>query len=52
MAEPADRLSELKIDRSADAAAGRRWLVPALVILVVAALAAGWVWFAGSGGGA
>ncbi len=46
MAEPADRLSELKIDRSADAAAGRGWLLPVVVVAVVLAAVAAWLLFA------
>ncbi len=38
MADPADRISQLKIDRDAPAEAGRGWLVPALIatLLIVA----------------
>ncbi len=50
MADPADRLSELKIDRDADAADGGGRLLPAVLMAVVAAAGiAGWFLFAGSG---
>jgi RND family efflux transporter MFP subunit len=39
MADPSDRISKLKIDRSADATANRSWLLPALGIAAVAAVA-------------
>lgn len=40
MADPSERISQLKIDRTADAGAGRNWLWPAIVaaILVLGAL--------------
>lgn len=39
MADPSDRISKLKIDRSAQTAAGRNWLLPAIGIAAVAAIA-------------
>ncbi len=39
MADPSDRISKLKIDRSADTTAGRSWLLPAIGIAAVAAIA-------------
>ncbi len=42
MAEPADRLSELKIDRSAFEPARRGWLWPVLSIAVIAIAAIAW----------
>lgn len=50
MADPSDRLSELKIDRSTPASSGRGWLWAALPLLAVAAAAAWWFFLrAGSG---
>ena len=39
MADPSDRISKLKIDRSADTAASRSRLLPAVVVALVAAVA-------------
>lgn len=47
MAEPADRLSELKIDRSALAPSGRGWLWPALAVALIASAAVAWFLFSG-----
>lgn len=46
MADPADRISQLKIDRSAPAAAERSWLLPAAILAVIGIIVASWVVFA------
>ncbi|MGI9232067.1 MAG: efflux RND transporter periplasmic adaptor subunit [Woeseiaceae bacterium] len=51
MADPADRISQLKIDRSAPARAERRFVVPGIIIAIVAAVLAGWI-FLREGSGA
>lgn len=43
MADPSDRISELKIDRSAPAAASRGWLWAVLALLVVGGVLAWWL---------
>jgi RND family efflux transporter MFP subunit len=48
MAEPADRLSELKIDRSAYQPATRRWLWPVLGVAGVAVAAIAWFLIGGT----
>ncbi len=50
MADPADRLSELKIDRSAYQPARRAWLWPVLGISLVVIAVAAWYLLGGSGG--
>lgn len=42
MADTSDRISKLKIDRSAAPEPGRSWLLPAVVIVVLAAALAWW----------
>ncbi len=43
MAKPADRLSELKIDRHSADGGGRGWLLPVLVIALLAIVAVVWL---------
>ncbi|MBT8093159.1 MAG: efflux RND transporter periplasmic adaptor subunit [Gammaproteobacteria bacterium] len=43
MADPADRISQLKIDRNAPVESGRGWLVPALIAVLLVAAALWWV---------
>ncbi len=43
MADHSDKINELKIDRSAATRTGRGWLVPALLVAVLAAAALGWL---------
>jgi len=43
MAKPADRLSELKIDRHSADDGGRGWLLPVLVIALLAVIAVVWL---------
>lgn len=50
MADPSDRISQLKIDRSASAPASRRWLIPTATITLVATFLL-WLLFAGSNRG-
>ncbi|MDJ0940475.1 MAG: efflux RND transporter periplasmic adaptor subunit [Woeseiaceae bacterium] len=50
MADPTDRISQLKIDRSAPPSTERSWLVPGIVGAVVA-IAAAWWFFGGSSSG-
>lgn len=45
MADPADKISQLKIDRSAPAAAGRSWLWLAVVLVIVGIIAIWWAFF-------
>lgn len=45
MADPADKISQLKIDRSTPAAAGRSWLLPAGVLATVGIVVIGWMFF-------
>ena len=45
MADPADRISQLKIDRSVPASTGRSWLLLGAVLAVVAIIAVWWVFF-------
>lgn len=51
MAEPADRISQLKIDRSAPAPAGRSWLLPGAAVAAIGVAVVWWTFF-GSGSGA
>lgn len=48
MADPADKISQLKIDRSAPAASGRSWLFPGAAIAVVGFVAIWWLFFGSS----
>jgi len=50
MADPADRISQLKIDRSDSAPAERRLLVPGILVAVVAAVIVGWLLLRGDSG--
>lgn len=43
MSQPADRLSELKIDRDTVNAGGRRWLLPVGMVCLLVVLGAGWM---------
>jgi RND family efflux transporter MFP subunit len=45
MADPADKISQLKIDRSAPAAAGRSWLLPGAALAIVGIIVIGWMFF-------
>ncbi|MBT8102727.1 MAG: efflux RND transporter periplasmic adaptor subunit [Gammaproteobacteria bacterium] len=45
MADPTDRISQLKIDRSVPAKAERSWLLPGAVVSVLAVIAIWWVLF-------
>jgi len=45
MADPADRISQLKIDRSAPAAAERNWLIPGAVLVVIGIIVVWWLFF-------
>lgn len=51
MADPSERISQLKIDRSAPATKERSWLLPGLTILVLAAALLWWL-FVGFGSAA
>lgn len=48
MAEPADRLSELKIDRSAHTASSSGWLWPTLAVAALAIAIAAWFMLSGN----
>ncbi|MDH3305655.1 MAG: efflux RND transporter periplasmic adaptor subunit [Gammaproteobacteria bacterium] len=45
MADPADKISQLKIDRSTPAAAGRSWLLPGAVLATMGIILIGWMFF-------
>lgn len=45
MADPADKISQLKIDRSVPAAAERRWLLPGIIVVTAGAIAVWWFFF-------
>ena len=45
MANSADKISQLKIDRSAPAAADRRWLLPGALLAFVGIIVIGWMYF-------
>ena len=45
MANPADRISELKIDRSAPAPAKRSWLIPGAAAAIIGAVVVWWLFF-------
>jgi len=45
MADPADKISQLKIDRSMPAAAERRWLLPGIIVTIAGAIAIWWLFF-------
>lgn len=45
MAEPADKISQLKIERGAAAPAGRNWVLPAAAIIIAAGLLLWWLLF-------
>jgi RND family efflux transporter MFP subunit len=45
MADPADKISQLKIDRSVPAATERRWLLPGIVVTIAGAIMVWWVFF-------
>ena len=45
MADPADKISQLKIDRSVPAAAERRWLLPGIIVVIAGAIAVWWFFF-------
>ncbi len=45
MADPADKISQLKIDRSAPAATGRSWLLPGGLLAIVGIIVIGWMFF-------
>jgi len=45
MADPADKISQLKIDRSVPAAAERRWLLPGIIVVIAGAIAVWWFIF-------
>ena len=51
MADPSERISQLKIDRSASAPAERSWLLPGTIVGIAAVILTGWAIF-GSGTGA
>lgn len=50
MADPSERINELKIDRSAAPPPSRNWWLPALLLVVVAGIAAWWLLAGRSGG--
>ncbi len=50
MAKPADRLSELKIDRHSADGGGRGWLLPVLVFALLAVIAVVWLLLANMNG--
>ncbi|MCP4301748.1 MAG: efflux RND transporter periplasmic adaptor subunit [Gammaproteobacteria bacterium] len=50
MADPADKISQLKIDRTAPVASTRRWLWPGLAIVVIGIIVIGWLFFSGGSG--
>lgn len=43
MADPSEKINQLKIDRSETAPAQRGWLIPALLVAIIAAAAAWWL---------
>ncbi len=45
MADPVDKISQLKIDRSAPASAGRSWLLPGAALAIVGIIVIGWMFF-------
>jgi RND family efflux transporter MFP subunit len=45
MADPADKISQLKIDRSTPAAAGRSWLWPGALLAAMGIILTGWMFF-------
>lgn len=45
MADPADRISQLKIDRSAPAAAQRSWLLPGAIVAILGIVIIWWAFF-------
>lgn len=45
MADPSERISQLKIDRSEDTPAERSWLLPGTIIGIVAVVLIGWAFF-------
>ncbi len=45
MADPADKISQLKIDRSVPAATERRWLLPGIVVTIAGAIMVWWIFF-------
>jgi RND family efflux transporter MFP subunit len=45
MADPADKISQLKIDRSMPAASERRWLLPGIVVTIAGAVLLWWIFF-------
>lgn len=45
MADPSERISQLKIDRSAPAPAGRSWLLPGIALAVVGIAIIWWAFF-------
>ena len=45
MADPADKISQLKIDRSMPPTAERRWLLPGIIVTIAGAIVVWWVFF-------
>ena len=45
MADPADKISQLKIDRSMPAAAERRWLLPVIIVTIAGVIVVWWLFF-------
>jgi RND family efflux transporter MFP subunit len=45
MADPSERINQLKIDRSTPAAAGRSWVLPGAILAILGVAVAGWVFF-------
>lgn len=45
MADPSERISQLKIDRSAPAAAGRNWLLPGAALAIAGVAIVWWAFF-------
>jgi RND family efflux transporter MFP subunit len=50
MADPADKISQLKIDRSAPVAAKRSWLWPGAALAIIGVIVIGWLFFSGGSG--
>lgn len=50
MADPADKISQLKIDRTAAAPAKRGWLWPGVALLIIGVIAIWWLFFSGRSG--
>ncbi len=45
MADPSERINQLKIDRSTPAEAGRSWVLPGAVLAILGVAVVGWLFF-------